>query len=134
MDLPFDPRPLEALRARYPAAVARVYNLDDMQNGGPSPAQDGLEGHCFDFEDGVRMMAYRERTEAEPAPITRVLASVHLDTPLGAAVADGSISPPQLNAIFMLHFEKLVGAEADMEFDGHDDGITCFTVREPEGP
>ncbi len=47
----WDPRPLDQLRARYPAAVARLY---DVRQPPPSPAE--LGRHVFDFEDGLRLV------------------------------------------------------------------------------
>src|SRR4051812_27825169 len=58
--VPTKVEPLEALRSRYPAALARVYEHEDTVRGGERPGE--FAANCFDFGDGLRLIVSRERT------------------------------------------------------------------------
>lgn len=60
MKVPFAPEPIEALRDRFPLALARVYRVQAVlaQDGG-QPSQ--LREHVFDFPHGVRMIVSIDR-------------------------------------------------------------------------
>lgn len=54
------PEPLEALRPRYPAAIATPYDLrkiDDLLVAGRPGTK---QHHVFDFEEGIRLIVSRE--------------------------------------------------------------------------
>lgn len=55
--MPFQPEPLNALKARYAKALAPVFNFMDTQI---KPAPGMKREHVFDFENGLRMIASRE--------------------------------------------------------------------------
>jgi len=57
MTIPFSPEPIESMRARFPAALARV-----MASGDDPRALDAC--HWFDFEDGYRLNITRDRVES----------------------------------------------------------------------
>ena len=57
--LPFQPEPVESLRARYPAAVAEVIDIESVGLG--TQVQPGRQRrHVFDFDRGVRLIVSRE--------------------------------------------------------------------------
>lgn len=75
--LPHRPETLESLKARYHAALERVYTLDDAISGrvllaGRNPA------NVFDFEDGLRLVVSRIRLPSGPLTLN-ISASVALN-------------------------------------------------------
>lgn len=58
--MPFQPEPIDALKARFPAALITVYEVEACESGRQQPP--GLQRpHVFDFSDGVRMIVSREK-------------------------------------------------------------------------
>jgi hypothetical protein len=53
----FAPEPLGAMKARYSAAFATLFHAEDIELGGDTPTQH--RECCFDFEDGMRLVAFR---------------------------------------------------------------------------
>ena len=56
--LPFRPEPIEKLKARYPAALRKVF---DCTKGVPRPRPGELYSQVFDFGDGIRLIVSRDR-------------------------------------------------------------------------
>ncbi len=75
MPLPFHPQTPEELRARYPAAVARVFHREDMLNIVPGSAA-GLCPECvFDWHDGLRLIVSMDDLELGLPVLLHVSAS-----------------------------------------------------------
>lgn len=76
--LPHKPEPLEALRARYPAALEVVYGLDDALDGTTLlPGRN--RANVFDHEDGLRLIIIRTRLSAG-----HLIISVSASFPVGS--------------------------------------------------
>jgi len=61
--LPFKPQAIETLKARYPAALRKVF---DCTKGIPRPRPGELYSQVFDCEDGIRLIVSRDReTESD---------------------------------------------------------------------
>lgn len=57
MGLPFEPKSVESMRARYPEAVKETFTME-MVLGGNRPGKH--RKHVFDFEDGLRVIVSKE--------------------------------------------------------------------------
>lgn len=55
----FTPRPFEELKAKYPKAIERVYDVEMVEIGIINRPGESEE-HYFDWEDGVRMIISKE--------------------------------------------------------------------------
>jgi hypothetical protein len=63
MALPFQAESDESAKARVPAALRRVFVLEDLRD--PSQRPGLLREHVFDFQDGMRMIVSREDWAAQ---------------------------------------------------------------------
>lgn len=81
--LPFEPEPMKSLKARYPAALERVY--DYTQEVLPNPTPSSRRCHVFDTEEGLRIIVSRDR-EAEHDVYLHVSISIRPNYPLYAKV------------------------------------------------
>lgn len=54
MPLPFIAEPIELLKARFPKCLARIWNPNEINAGGPRPGQ--FREYIFDFEEGLRLL------------------------------------------------------------------------------
>jgi hypothetical protein len=59
--IPFNPEPFEALKLRYPLAVADVLDMRDVPKLRPGQHPSALLQHNFHFENGLVMIVGRER-------------------------------------------------------------------------
>lgn len=88
LPVPYNPEPLESLQARYPAALATVFDIHDVRLGkvdGPA----WLAANIFDFEDGLRLIVSREKGYPHTrAVIVHVSASCRPDSPMAAEIVD----------------------------------------------
>jgi len=63
---PFKPEDIESIKRRWPAALTPVYELDKCERGEQEPPGFSRE-HCFDFPDGIRMIASVENHDGTHA-------------------------------------------------------------------
>lgn len=76
MGLDYKPESIDALRARYHRALARVYPLRFLFDGEDRPGL--LRDHIFDFDDGVRLIVSRHVDDGpERTELIHVSASKH---------------------------------------------------------
>lgn len=78
--LPFAPEPEAALRARYPAALAELYDAEGVRLGSVTPPT-RRRPNVFDFEDGLRLIVSRDDHGGEAGVV------VHLSAGLGTGTA-----------------------------------------------
>lgn len=57
--VPFNPQPIEVLKARFPAAIAKSYSVQHVSEN-PEDRPGSRPEHVFDFEDGVRLIVSRD--------------------------------------------------------------------------
>jgi hypothetical protein len=57
--VPHQAESLTALRARYPAALEHVYDVEAIRRGAVRPGE--VSANVFDAEDGLRLIVSRER-------------------------------------------------------------------------
>lgn len=129
MKLPFEPRPLDELRARYPAAVERVF---DYRFGFPAVWPSQLRAHVFDFEDGLRVMVSRDREE-EDGTYLHVSASLEPGHGLFESVARGAVGLRQFLTIVEERFALLSGDVGRLDFCGLSGGKGVPHWRRREG-
>lgn len=55
----FQPEPFDALKARFPDALEKIYTVEGLKKGEPLAADQ--RKHVFDFEDGTRIVISHER-------------------------------------------------------------------------
>lgn len=73
--VPLNPEPIDALRRRFPAAIAEVIAHEDIFSG-RRPAPSGEPAHVFDTEDGLRLIVSMERLQ-DGCVGTHISASFH---------------------------------------------------------
>jgi len=78
MGLPFEPEPLESLRARYSEAVKGITNPKVVERN-PSRAPSKKRKHVFDFEDGLRLVVSVDQYQG--VRVTHYSASMYPDNP-----------------------------------------------------
>jgi hypothetical protein len=89
--LPYEPEPLEALRARYAAALEPLYDQLSVASE-RQPVPSGLRPHVLDGEDGLRLMVSREQTP-DGRIVIHLSASIHPASALYWNVRAGIVSP-----------------------------------------
>lgn len=62
MPLPFRPESLESLQARYPQALARIWDISQIEAGWDRLALH--QEHLFDCEDGMRLLITLDRANS----------------------------------------------------------------------
>jgi hypothetical protein len=112
--IPFEPEPIAAMQARYPAAVAEL--LTRAMVTGPDAYQPGaLRRHVFDHEDGLRLIVSRENFYPEWGEIIHVSASVHDDRAVAQRIMNMRSGPRAQMETFMIlayaAFERLSQTE-----------------------
>ena len=125
--------PLDSLRARYAKALEFVYDVQAIVDGGIHPGE--CAANVFDFEDGLRFIISRERTEDG-----EVMIHVSASFPPECRIADefrllgDYLSPAELTKRWMAslpgRFAELSGDTRDLCFAGVSDGlIPHFAIR-----
>lgn len=117
--LPFKPQPIEALKARYPAALRKVF---DCTKGLPRPRPGELYSQVFDCGDGIRLIVSRDR-ESESDIYLHVSASFVEGYPLWNELK-GSGNAGQKTFIAMVEerFRELSGDDQPLDFHGFSAG------------
>jgi hypothetical protein len=84
------PEPSEALAARYPAAIEKLWEYDRYGNCACGLRPSTEREHVFDFEDGLRMIISRDHHVDEPEPsFIHVSASFGVGTELFKILSKG---------------------------------------------
>ncbi len=109
--------PLDALRARYPQALAHVYDTDAIRDHGAiRPGE--CAGNVFDFEDGLRLIISRERIDA--GVVLHISASLQAKTRLADKLRRSGGTAARLQIEFMRaaekRFRELSGNEQALDF------------------
>lgn len=117
--LPFKPQPIDTLKARYPAALRKVF---DCTKGVPRPRPGELYSLVFDCEDGIRLIISRDR-ETESDVFLHVSASFVEGYPLWDALK-GSGEAGQKRFIEMVEerFRVISGDDEPLDFHGFSAG------------
>ena len=120
--IPYRPEPLQALRKRYPKAVARVFDSLAVK-ANPTLRPGKSRTHVFDFQDGIRLIV-----SVDTGVGLHVSASFIPDTALdrrlkkyarnaGVAAASDRLKREGEDA-----YRRLVGPETRLEFLGFLEG------------
>jgi hypothetical protein len=102
-------RPMVDHQKRYAAAIARIYDLSNIEKwiGGDRPGQKPV--HVFDFENGVRLIISREAFPGKP-PRIHVSASLNdLTTMPTAATMDAVAARRKFREVVGDVFLELTG-------------------------
>jgi hypothetical protein len=118
MSLPFEPQPLDKLRARFPAAVGRVF---DYRSGFPAAWPGRLRANVFGFEDGVRMIVSRDM-EADGRVSLHVSASAEPGFPVYGQIARGETDVSRFRRMILERYAQLSGDTAGLDFCGLSPG------------
>ncbi len=121
IDPPFRPEPAESLAQRFPAA---------LQGG----EQLGL-ANCFDFQDGLRIMATGCSTPG--CTCGKLFAAIFAHEGcapcgIGEQISDGQITALELRALIVARLEFLAGRKLRLQFRPSKGGLMC-AMGEPEG-
>lgn len=125
--LPFEPEPIDALRARYPQAVALIFALDLMRSSSP-PWPGSLRSQVFDCQDGLRLVVYRQKTGRHPLNF-HVLASAPPESAIMEAIYRGD-SPTTFVEAALSRFRDVSGDLRPIQYDGFIPSNGKFVERE----
>lgn len=89
--LPFAPEPIASLRARFPGALAAVFDCASIEADPSVPRPGQVRANTFDFEDGLRMIVSRD-------DLGRSLGGVHLHA--SASLEEGSPLEAEMMRIY----------------------------------
>lgn len=95
--MPFEPEKLEALRARFPKALLRLWYVDHAPLPG-EPAPYNTREHVFDFEDGLRLIISKDR-DAGGEPRHDIVGHIHVS----ASVIPGTMMLEWCKREYMKH-------------------------------
>jgi hypothetical protein len=108
--IPFTPEPIDQLKARYPAAIARLFDGSRVAAGAEeSPAQ--IRTHVFDYDEdelGIRLIISRER-DPEHGIVIHFSASFQEKSKLVKSARAGGLAVSDLKEIAVLVFQKISG-------------------------
>jgi hypothetical protein len=107
---------IEAQRARYPLAVADVFDLESVELGNACRPSE-LRRCVFDSEDGLRLVVSRE-AGLGLAEHLHVSASLDSDCELFADARSGKLGPASFVKLALDRFHAISGDETPLEFWG----------------
>jgi hypothetical protein len=135
--LPPQPQTTEENRNRFPAAVRRVFFVEDIERGGERPGQ--LREHVFDWPDGLRLIISREDF-GDMQPVLHMSASANKEYPLWRRLAKGKVSISDFLDLAALRFFEISKGTHALVFEGfsipkgipHWRGIEVEKVRKAD--
>ena len=108
--LPFTPELLDQLRARYPAALVRVFDSCKIVTGEEErPGQ--IRTHVFDYNEddlGIRFVISREN-DPELGMVIHFSASMRKESKLLRSATVGGLTIPHLEDIAVMIFRTISG-------------------------
>ncbi len=136
--VPNSPEPLDALRARYAAALEHVYDVRVILQGGIRPGE--VPANVFDALDGLRLIVSRERMLDR-----ELLLHVSASFPAESRMADEfrllAVATPKRKILDMWladlprRFTELSDDRRPLEFVGWSEkGIPHLMIREEPPP
>ena len=121
--LPFTPEPLDQLRARYPAALVRVFDSLKVVTGEEErPGQNRT--HVFDYNEnelGIRFVISREN-EPTLGLVIRFSASWVEESKLVKSARLGGVTLPHLEDIAVTIFQTISGDYREPKLIGISEG------------
>lgn len=127
--VPTTPEPMAALRARYAAALTRLYDHDAVTEG-EQPRPGNQPAHVFDALNGVRLIISREQTPDGRRGI-HVSASLAVGCDLYKMVRSGTLTPGGFVQIAEGTFAQISGSLTKLTLLGLSDvkGIPHFFIE-----
>lgn len=112
--MPHVPEPVEAQRARYPAAIAEVFDVESIRLGTTTtPGQ--LRRCVFDSPDGLRLIVSREALAGMGVHL-HVSASADQESRLFADARGGRIGIAEFTKIALDRFHLISGDPTPLQF------------------
>lgn len=125
---PYAPEPLEALQARYAAALEVVFDATAIIEGrADRPGM--FRANVFDFEDGLRLLISRERMPGSALLVLHVSASFRPECRIADEMRLLSLTMSRAacmekwNRDNPRRFRELSGDKRDLEFAGWSTGL-----------
>lgn len=131
--LPHEPETIEEMRARYPAAVADIYDVESLGTVRPPGMQ---RRHVFDYTDGLRLIVSTDRL-SDGQVVSHFSASVAPGLPLYAMLVEKTTTPLAYLYLCVSRWQELSCDVCPVcEYLGplSQAGSHHWIVRRPKGP
>lgn len=113
MSLPYEPEPLESLRARYPAAIAPLYDIirqAQLYAAGLATLPTLQRKHVFDCLNGLRLIIDRESFISFTA--IHISASALPDGAIEQQIKSGALSQEAFFEMVIKEWQQISGSTA----------------------